>query len=306
MQIGVKSSNLGVLGIVGVFLAVAGALLDFYSGYLILAQSAMTTNDIGMVIPQYAPSALGWGAGILVLGVVLLVTALAIVTSFGMGRMKTLGALMALYGILMLFIGVSMYWGVTPMMQRAALPGLGMLVVGALMVFNGAVMRGPRTVVTRNASLVIVGVIVLVAAALVAGPSLIQGPNSGGMETTSTRTTSTQSSISGLAKVAVGSASCSGSGTTEECSMTFTNSGSTGTSITGAGSLSYSGAGAMGMDTVTTSTGCTALTGSLGPGQTQQVRCRFTVSGLPASGTQVTGTVALNDGGSVSFSGTAS
>lgn len=139
-------SNLNALGILGVFLAVAGSLLDFYSGYLILAQPITMTNDMGMVISQYAPYVLGWGAGILALGVVLLVTALALVMSFGMGRMKILGALMALYGVLMLFIGISMYWGVTPMMQRATLPGLGMLVVGALMVFNGAAMRRPRTV----------------------------------------------------------------------------------------------------------------------------------------------------------------
>jgi hypothetical protein len=142
---GVGPSGLSAVGLLGVLLAIAGALLDFYSGYQILRQSAMTTNGMGDIVTP-APSVLAWGAGITALGVVLLVTAFAMGTSIRMRRMKASGALMASYGIVMLFIGVSMYWGLTPMMQETALSGAGMLVVGALMIFNGALMWRPRTV----------------------------------------------------------------------------------------------------------------------------------------------------------------
>jgi hypothetical protein len=86
--------------------------------------------------------------------------------------------------------------------------------------------------------------------------------------------------------------------------MTLTNSGSAGAAITGAGTLYYNGAGGMGMNDVTTSTGCTVLTGGLGPGQSEQVSCTFTVAQSASSGTQLAGTVALRDGTSVLFSGT--
>ena len=138
-------SRLRSVGLFGVFLGLAGALLDFYSGYQILSQSAMTSGGGGMVENGFTPSGLVWGVGISVLGAVLLVTATASATSVGMHRMKTFGAIMTLFGILMLFIGVSMYSGVTPMMAGAALSGVGMLAVGALMIVNGAAMTRPRS-----------------------------------------------------------------------------------------------------------------------------------------------------------------
>jgi hypothetical protein len=88
--------------------------------------------------------------------------------------------------------------------------------------------------VTRNASFIIAGIIIVIAAAFVADPSIIQGPTSGGKTTTSgTGTTSTRASTSGSAQVAASAASCSGSGTTEQCRMTLTNSGNAGAAITG-------------------------------------------------------------------------
>lgn len=146
MQTGIEPSSLSRVGLFGVFLAVAGSLLDFYSGYEILTQSAMATNDMGMVVTRYTTSGLAWGVGIIILGVALIVTAPAAVSSFGMHSMKIFGTLMTSYGIIMLFIGISMYRGVTPMMQGIAVSGLGMIVVGALMVFNGAVMWRSRTI----------------------------------------------------------------------------------------------------------------------------------------------------------------
>ena len=292
-------------------LAVAGSLLDFYSGYQILAQS--TTNEMGMVVMQYTSSGLLWGVGVIVLGAALVITAFAEVSSFGMRRMGTFGTLMVAYGIIMLFVGVSMFRGVTPMMQGITLSGLGMLAVGPLMVFNGVIMWRSRSLLQlasqpmsgnglRNVSLVIVGVVIVIAVAFVTGPSLIQGPTS----TSGTGTTSTRASANGSVHVAASAANCSGSGSTEQCRMMLANSGTAGTAITGAGTLTYSGAGAMGTDSVSTQTGCTALTGSLGPGQSEQVSCAFTVAGLSSSGSQMTGTVTLSNGDSVSFTGVAS
>lgn len=311
MQAGIEARNISNVGLFGVFLAVAGSILDFYSGYQILAQS--TTNDMGMVVMQYAGSGLVWGVGIIILGAALVITAPAVVSSFGMRRMRTFGTLMVAYGIIMLFVGISMYRGVTPMTQGITLSGLGMLVVGPLMVFNGAIMWRSRTSLQmdslpksghtlRNASIVIAGIIIVIAAAFAAYPSLIQGPTT----TMGTNTTSTRASTGGSVHVAASTANCSGSGSTEQCRMMLTNSGTAGAGIAGAGTLSYSGAGGMGTDTVSTQSGCTALTGSLGPGQSEQVSCAFTVAMLPASGTPMTGTVALNNGDSVSFTVAAS
>lgn len=311
MKTGIEARSLSSVGLFGVFLAVAGSILDFYSGYQILAQS--TTNDMGIVVMQYTSSGLVWGVGIIILGGALVITAPAVASSFGMRRMRTFGTLMVAYGIIMLFIGISMYRGVTPMMQGITLSGLGMLVVGPLMVLNGAIMWRSRALLhmasqpksghaLRNASFVIAGIVIVLAAAFVAGPSLNQGPTT----TSGTGTTSTRASANGSAHVASSAANCSGSGSTEQCRMMLTNSGTAGTAITGAGTLSYSGAGAMGTDSVSTQSGCTALTGSLGPGQSEQVSCAFTVAKLSASGTQMAGTVTLTNGDSVSFTGTAS
>ena len=311
MQTGIQLRSLGSVGLFGVFLAIAGSILDFYSGYQILAQS--TTNDMGMVVMQNTGSGLFWGVGVIILGAALVITAFALVSSFGMRRMGTFGTLMVAYGIIMLFVGISMYGGVTPMMQGITLSGLGMLAVGPLMAFNGVIMWRSRALLhmasrpnsghpLRNASFVIAGIVIVMAAAFVADPSLIQGPTS----ISGSGTTSTQASASGSVKVAASTANCSGSGSTEQCRMMLANSGTAGTAITGAGTLSYSGAGAMGTDLVSTQSGCTSLTGSLGPGQSEQVSCAFTVAKLSSSGTQMTGTVALSNGDSVSFTVVAS
>ncbi|MDA4127088.1 MAG: hypothetical protein OK452_07790 [Thaumarchaeota archaeon] len=306
-----RRGELSAVGGFGGYLGHSGALLDFFSGNQILSESAVTTGSIGMGENGYTPSGLAWGVGIEGLGVLLLITAVASVTQFGMRRMKIFGAMMAVFGIVMLFIGVSMYSGVTPMMAGTAPSGPGMLAVGALMVLNGAAMGRPRTImaplpatghVMRNA-LAIAG-IAIVLTAIVFGFSSSHGPSFGGMGTTS-GTTSTIISANGLARVTASAVSCSGSGTTEQCRMTLTNAGNVGTATTGAASLYYSGAEVMGT-TYNTSNGCTVLSGSLDPRNSENVSCTFTVSAPASSGTQLSGTVALGDGTSVSFSATAS
>ena len=138
-----QSGSMGSVGAFGAILGFAGALLDFYSGYLLLAGSNMRTTEMGMVTQGGGPG-VAWGIGISALGIVLAATAVASILRLGAGRMADFGALMVVYGIVMLFIGASMYAGVTSMTQGAPFPALGMLVVGALMVANGAAMRRPR------------------------------------------------------------------------------------------------------------------------------------------------------------------
>ena len=298
-------NGLGIPRLFGVFLGFVGALLDFYSGYLILTQST-----VGGVIGGNATS-LAWGVGVFVLGVVLLVTAVASTRPVGKQRMQTFGGMMALYGVVMLLIGASMYSGVTPMMTGATLSGMGMLAVGALMLANGAAMSRSRTMMAtgpgtglamKTVYLTIVGIL-LVGAGFVGIISVV-GSAGGGMLSTST--TTSNSSAAASFQVSTSAASCSWSGTNEQCTMTLANTGNAGTAITGAGTLSYNGAGAMGMNDVSTSTGCIVLAGSLGPGQSAQVKCTFTVNARASSGIPFSGNVALENGGSVPFSGTAS
>ena len=117
----------------GVVLGLAGATLDFYSGYQLTTQSGMMG------------SGQSWGVGLFLLGVVLAVTAL-VSLSPGSLRMKDLGALMVVYGVVMLFIGALMYLGYTATMEGATFSGVGMLAVGLLMVVNGALMSRSPTV----------------------------------------------------------------------------------------------------------------------------------------------------------------
>ncbi|HMD78947.1 MAG TPA: hypothetical protein VKF39_03070 [Nitrososphaerales archaeon] len=125
--------------VVGVLLGFAGAVLDFYAGYLILAQSNMI-NDMG-IFTGYTSTGLAWGIGVVSLGVVLAVTSLASMLPSRMNRMGDFGVLMIVYGFAMLFIGGSMYLGLTAMMTGAVFPASAMLALGILMIANGALMR---------------------------------------------------------------------------------------------------------------------------------------------------------------------
>jgi len=127
--------------VLGVILGFAGALLDFYSGYLLLTNSGMGASDMGIdtLIAQNNSIGLVWGVGVVALGVVLAVTALASLSP-AKTRMKDLGALMVVYGLAMLFVGGSMDAGITSMAQGALFPALGMLGIGALMIANGTMM----------------------------------------------------------------------------------------------------------------------------------------------------------------------
>jgi hypothetical protein len=134
----------------GVLLGFAGAFLDFYSGYQVLLQS-QTVNGMG-IMEGYTWAGLAWGIGVILLGVVLLVTSIALAQSSRMNRMGDFGVLMTVYGLAMLFVGGSMYFGLATTMAGAFSPGPAMLAVGALMIANGALMRhlAPRDPANRS------------------------------------------------------------------------------------------------------------------------------------------------------------
>lgn len=126
----------------GFVLAIAGALLDFASTYLIFMQSETKMQSVmGLPATPMNNSAIIWGVSLTILGAVLVVTAFASISSFGRNNMPTIGGLMLVYGIIMLFLGVSMFSGITPMMQGSLLSSIGMFIVGALMILNGIRMQ---------------------------------------------------------------------------------------------------------------------------------------------------------------------
>ncbi len=93
-----------------------GAALDFISGYSVGSQSMMSVDDMGIKSTVYNTSALGWGIGIWVLGVALVITAILSLTRLGSARMGSFGLLMIVFGAIMFVIGGSMYLGIVPMM----------------------------------------------------------------------------------------------------------------------------------------------------------------------------------------------
>ena len=128
----------GTTALLGLALALAGAALDFYSSYEILSYPAMAADAMWMA--EGTLSGTVWGVGLAVLGVLLVATAAAGLSSLGAGRMARFGVAMAVYGAVMLLVGAAMGAGISPAMQTASITGLGMLAVGALMVANGAMM----------------------------------------------------------------------------------------------------------------------------------------------------------------------
>ena len=128
--------------VTGFIFGLAGALLDFASAYLIIAQSVtMTQNGMGMTLTEYTnPSGIIWGVGLAALGIVLIVTAFVSLSSLSRKRMVTIGRLMFAYGIVMLLVGTSMLSGLTPMMAGSVPSSLGMFAIGVLMIFNGIAM----------------------------------------------------------------------------------------------------------------------------------------------------------------------
>jgi hypothetical protein len=126
----------GTMALVALALGLAGAALDFYSSYEIMSYPATTMGMASGV----AVSGTIWVAGLTALGVLLVATAVASLSSFGASRMALFGGMMVVYGVVMLLVGATMGAGMSPAMQTSSFTGLGMLMVGAAMVANGSMM----------------------------------------------------------------------------------------------------------------------------------------------------------------------
>ena len=137
--------------ILGFILGIAGAILDFYSSFFFLSDATSRTVMMGITSVHYNSTAEAWGISFAILGLLLLITAIASVSSFGMGRMSLFGAMMIVFGLVMISLGFLMYSGYTPMMSQqgaTTFSSFGMFVVGFLMLLNGSVMivrRMPTT-----------------------------------------------------------------------------------------------------------------------------------------------------------------
>ena len=101
----------------------------------------MSYPTMGTMVSSQPATA--WWAGLASLGVLLLVTASAGVAADGARRMALVGAFMAVFGVVMMLLGLAMDLGASPAMETANVAGPGMLVVGILMVANGLVMLRP-------------------------------------------------------------------------------------------------------------------------------------------------------------------
>ncbi len=126
----------------GFVLGLVGASLDLYSGYQLMAgpaQNPMPVLNAGMLTVQYAGSEFPLGVGVVTLGILVFASAVASTSAFGAAHMKAFGALMIVYGLLMLLTGFSM-GGMASAMGPESLLGFGMLLVGGLMVINGFMM----------------------------------------------------------------------------------------------------------------------------------------------------------------------
>jgi hypothetical protein len=121
---------LRLVAITGLGLSGIGAALDFLSGF------GLVTGSQGMSMGN-GPQLLD-GAGLFVLGIVVIVTGVFLALPIANGRMSLLGLLMEAYGILM---GLA----------SSYIPSMGgvvadaMLVVGILMFLNGILMQSRRT-----------------------------------------------------------------------------------------------------------------------------------------------------------------
>lgn len=114
------------LAYAGMLVSLAGAALDFASGYTLAPMAADTMtggmNGVAYMFLLYA------------LGVAVLITGLLLVVPGISGNMRRLGLLMELFGVVM---ALTSTFG--PGMSAALSDG--MLIVGALMILNGAAMQ---------------------------------------------------------------------------------------------------------------------------------------------------------------------
>jgi hypothetical protein len=133
-----KANYAGTLGVLG-------GIIDVVVGFLLLQGGMMATQ----MEPTTMSGAMGFssvtnltaGTLLVALGVVVFVTGVYSFGQLSIPRMRTIGGLMLVYGILMLLIGLSMFYGFGRMiMQAGFISGSLMLIVGVLMITSGSSM----------------------------------------------------------------------------------------------------------------------------------------------------------------------
>jgi hypothetical protein len=112
-------------------LGIIGGIVDIVAG-LALLQSGRMVAEQTMAITANA-----WGGYLLLsLGVIVLVTGLYLYTPRMMNQ-SIIGALMLLYGAVMLGLGVTMIGQMFSMMQGSSFSGTVMIILGLAMLYSG-------------------------------------------------------------------------------------------------------------------------------------------------------------------------
>jgi hypothetical protein len=124
----------------GFMLGVIGGLLDFGSA------STIALNQGGpMVASSYLMPGDAWAALLVVLGAVVVASAVLSVTMTGAGHFRGFSLLMVALGVVMAAIGALMSGG--SVAGSSLIFSYGMVIVGALMAINGVVMlRAPMPI----------------------------------------------------------------------------------------------------------------------------------------------------------------
>jgi hypothetical protein len=135
----VAASEWSLVSSSGFMLGIVGGLLDFGSA---------TTTAIGqggVVVGGYSMSGSGWAAVLAGLGVLVVAASVLSVTSTGVRHLRAFSVLMVVLGLVMAIVGSFMSGGA--MMGASLVYGYGMIIVGILMVINGAMMlRNPMPI----------------------------------------------------------------------------------------------------------------------------------------------------------------
>ena len=114
-------------------IGVIGGVVDLVAGLALLQPTEMTAAR-----PMTSSLTPGWvGYFLLALGVIVLLTGLYLFKAHMMRNGTIIGALMLLYGVVMLGLGIGMLVQLFSMMQGSTLSGAVMLLMGIAMLYSG-------------------------------------------------------------------------------------------------------------------------------------------------------------------------
>jgi hypothetical protein len=114
-------------------IGIIGGLVDLLVGLLLLRPVEMIMASEPTMLASPAAAS---GYFLSILGIIVLLTGLYLLTSHMMNHSIS-GALMLLYGLIMLILGAAMLGQLFSMMQGSMISGIVMLVIGAAMLYSG-------------------------------------------------------------------------------------------------------------------------------------------------------------------------